>query len=235
MSPKDYLEIVRLGSKPIPQPFVQGLAGRIIRGKTANDFEKLSDDPNRLVVMLTDSDGLAKMFGKSHYDMLITVGHAPAHIESKLKSGCSYKFVVFPEDQAVVGTWDNLFKIAGEVYPDLMAFCAKYGSELKSLTKFSNGSFMREFENQTPFKWMDVDQQGHTDFMDYQNWNKSQKSLVDLRRLFYHTFHLREFYSGDGFTYDEFGRRGVKEYFLLNKRISDIHGAEVLDLDVKLP
>lgn len=71
--------------------------------------------------------------------------------------------------------------------------------------------------------------------MTYEAWEKSDKGLTALRALLYHTLHLRELFAGDGFTYDENGKRGVKEYLMPNKTINDIAGHVLHDLDVKLP
>lgn len=228
LTPSQYLKVLGLGFTLSPPPSVQGLCGRIIRGKTTEDFEKLSDDPNRLIVFLTDALGLAKMFGKSDYDMLITVGHHPDHIKKQLEAGKSYKFVVFPESEAQPATWDGLFKATGQVYPDIISDIQQHSAELIG-TKYA------AFEGQAGFKFASVDDVSNANYMSHAAYLASPRKAVDLRRLFYHTLHIRELYSGDGYTYDEKGKRGVKEYLMPNKKITDIHGAVVADMAVQLP
>lgn len=228
MSPYDCIQILKRGGRPNPPPFVDGICGRILRGKTSQDFERLSDDPNRVVVMLTDSDGLAKFFGKSGYNMCITVGHHPDHIKDKVSKGFTYKLVVFPTGEATLATWDNVLAMAQQVYPDTAAAIAKHGPSLKKM-KFS------EVELQGGYQFKDADETADPRFMSHAAFQASDKGLVALRALLYHTLHLRELYRGDGFTYDEHGKRGVPEYLLLNKRISDIAGHVLHDLDVVIP
>ena len=44
---------------------------------------------------------------------------------------------------------------------------------------------------------------------------ESEGTLIDVRAFLYHTIHLRELFSGDGFTSDEDGQKGLKEYMHL--------------------
>lgn len=251
MHPQEYVDLVKTGKRPVPQPFVNGLCGRILRGRPGtDDFEKLSDDKKRLVVMLTDATGLSKFFGKTAYDMCVMIGHHPDHIKSKVEAGFVYKLVVFPENEAILATWENVFKMTAEVYPDVAPFIQQHSQALKSIVDPKSGQLSPFdpiiFENQRTKafacieeiagrKFMDCDKSDHADFMTHDSWQKSQKGLVDLRALLYHTLHLRELYAGDGYTYDEHGKKGVKEYLMLNKPIADIAGHVLHDLDVKLP
>jgi hypothetical protein len=241
MNPTDFANLLRNGNPPanrIVSGCAKGLCGRIIRGVTPQHFERLSDDPSRLVVMLTDSAGLESMPGKTGYEMLITVGHHPDHIKSKLATNHTYKFVLFPEGEAFSAVWDNAFKIASQVYPDLRPFFYQNYEALKAgdhtPSKGKTEAF-RRIEALAGYSFMDADKKDDPRFMSYENYLKSGKGVVATRALFYHALHLRELYTGDGFTYDENGRKGVAEYFMLNKPIREISGAVVLDLDVRLP
>lgn len=57
--------------------------------------------------MLTDAEDLQSLLGKNSYQMLITIGHHPDHINQCLSEGKSYKIVVFPASSALEGTWDS--------------------------------------------------------------------------------------------------------------------------------
>ena len=237
MNPSDYISLLQNGY-PCRPGSAKGLCGRIIRGVTSQHFEKLSDDPTRLVVMLTDSEGLEAMPGKSGYDMLVTVGHHPDHIKSKLATNHTYKFVVFPEGEALAATWENAFKIAAQVYPDIRPNLYQNYDALSSGDKtISSGKTkaFRDIEELAGYKFMDADRKTDSRFMSYENYVASSMGVVATRALFYHTLHLRELFAGDGYTYDENGKQGVKESFMLNKPIKDIAGALIFDLDVRLP
>lgn len=224
MQPSEYIELLKTGTKAK----VEGLCGRIIRGKTPADFAHLSDDPNRKVVMLTDSEGLESLLGKVGYDMLITIGHHPDHIQKQLGAGKSYKIVVFPASSALEGTWDGVVKLTSQVYPDVAPTLKKYRPELGRLP-------FATIEQLAGYRFKDADDPAHPKFMTHEAFNKSSKGLVPLRALLYHTLHLRELFRGDGYTYDEKGNRGVREYLLPNVEIASIPGVVVHDLTVALP
>ena len=100
-----YVDLLRSGKYSGQK--VSGLCGRIIRGKAPKDFETLTDDPERKIVMLVDPDGLQGLLGKTGYDMLITVGYEPSYLKHKVQEGNRFKLVVFPEGGAAqLATWE---------------------------------------------------------------------------------------------------------------------------------
>jgi nicotinamidase/pyrazinamidase len=208
---------------------VEGLCGRIIRGKKSEDFQTLTDDPTRKIVMLVDETGLEKLVGKTGYEMLIEVGYEPDYLEHKVKEGNQFKLVVFPEGgSAKLATWDNMLDMVKEAYPDIEV--EKYRKDLKEV------SF--EIIEQT-FGWtfLSVEKLGKSDsrFMTYERFQQSSKSLVDFRAFLYFTVHLRELYSGDGWTYTADSKRGVKEYIILNKPLSELGEYRMIDIKIDLP
>ena len=50
---------------------ITGICGRILRGKSPKDFETLTDDPDRKLIMLMGGDGLERILGKSGYEALL--------------------------------------------------------------------------------------------------------------------------------------------------------------------
>ena len=229
LTPEQFLKVLNLGFPLSPPPMIgNNIAGRIIRGKVDADFEKLSDDPNRKIVFLTDALGLAKMLGKSGYEMLITVGHHPDHIKKQVADGKSYKIVVFPATSSSDATWDGLIKVTGEVYPDLV-------SDLRNHAPVFRSSAYTLFESTAGYKFHDVDDPTNPKFMSYDAYMASSRSPWELRAFMYHVLHIKELFRGDGYTYDEKGKRGVREYLIANKNISDIPGAVVGDIQVSLP
>jgi hypothetical protein len=137
MKPQEFLRVVNSKNTNVK---VDDLCGRIIRGKFYEDFETLTDDPSRLVVMLTDSEGLQSLIGKSGYQMLLTIGHHPEHILDKLRNGYSYKLVVFPSTSAILGTGENVLKMASEVYPSIAEDCKRHAPTLMA-KKFAEIEF----------------------------------------------------------------------------------------------
>lgn len=239
MTPQEYVDALQNFGAGRPVPWVRGLVGRILRGRpgqTPDEFETLTDTPqSRLVIMLTDSSGLSRFFGKSDYQKCITVGHAPHHIEGKVKAGYVYKFVVFPETSALTGEWKSVWQICASVYPDIAASVQQHARTIIQMSHDGGITPLKLFEDQAGYLFKDADDPADPRFMDIDRYRASQKTALDLRKLLYHTLHLRELFRGDGYTYDESGRRGVQEYFLRNCPIASIPGHVVLDLNVALP
>ncbi|HEC37877.1 MAG TPA: hypothetical protein ENI29_06545 [bacterium] len=190
---------------------ITGICGRILRGKSPKDFETLTDDPQRKIVMLMGADGLEKLLGKSGYEALITIGYMLDYIEYKVKNGFQFKLVIFHEGEiAKLATWDDVALIVSQIYPKAKSKIYHQLEKVK-LTKFS------EIERVANRKFNIIDKIGpeDKDFITYERLNNSEGTLIDVRAFFYHTVHLRELFSGDGFTYDANGERGLREYIAL--------------------
>ena len=82
-----------------------------------------------------------------------------------------------------------------------------------------------------------VDKIGPKDknFMTYKRFNNSEGTLIDLRAFLYHTVHLRELFSGDGFTYEEGGKKGLKEYIAPNCSLEELGEYLLIDMNINLP
>lgn len=231
MTPETYVACLINGTSP--QESVTGLHGRIIRGHNPSDFETLSNDRDRPTVYLTDSDGLAAILAeKTTHDMLKAVGYDDGHIGRLKGENTQFKIVVFPESESYPADWDGLLDLTLAVYPDTQAAIGSCRDRLKS-TPFTHYEVMAGFEfgdhdKKTDPRFMSYD--SRSDCADGETWLTSDKGLLSLRRLLYHALHVRELYRGDGFTEGPDGQRNVREYLIHNKRISDIAGAQVADL-----
>ena len=211
---------------------VEGLCGRIIRGKSSADFDTLTDDPNRKVVMLMGPDGLELLPGKTGFEMLITIGYTADHINRKVvEEGNQFKLVIFEEgSEAKLATWENVIDITSRAYPTVATMLRIAASDLQR-TKFS------EFEAQAGFAFKDVDKLGVIDsrFMTADRLAASDGASWKVRAFLYFVVHCRELFSGDGYTYTEQGARGLKEYLVMNKPIKDLGANLILDLDIQIP
>lgn len=227
ISPQEYVRIFK--SEEVPERPISGLAGRILRGKTPEDFRTFSDDPDRKIVMFIGPDGLQKIIGKTGYEMLQVIGYQPDYLRHKVNEGNEFKLVVLPEGTAKIANWDNVIDMVCEIYPDIAHKIKKHRSQLKS-------TFFREIERQVGYRFLDVEKAGKSDerFMTYDRFLKSSGTLADVRAFFYFSIHLRELYRGDGYT-DENGKRGPMEYVASNIPIADIPDHKIIDIDVKLP
>ncbi|KKL79777.1 hypothetical protein LCGC14_2011420 [marine sediment metagenome] len=142
---------------------------RILRSKSLEDFETLTDDPNRKIIMLMGGDGLEKILGKTGYEALISIGYMLGYIEYKIKSGFQFKIVIFNEGEiAKLATWDNLANMVSEIYPEVKKKIYNRLEELKN----------------TPFSEIDKNGTEDSDFMTYERFKQSVGTLIDVRAFF---------------------------------------------------
>ena len=209
-----------------------GLCGRIIRGTRPEDFLTLTDDPSRKLVMLMGPDGLEKLPGKTGYEMLIEIGYAADYITRKVvDEGNAFKLVVFPEGgPAKLATWDNVIDIVSATYPATASKLEQQRNALK-VTPFD------AIERQAGFSFAEVDKAGGTDprFMTEERFVASGGSLWEARAFLHHSIHLRELFSGDGWTYTTAGERGLMEYIVPNRPIAELGESRLIEIPVTIP
>lgn len=203
--------------------------GRILRGATPKDFETLSDNPNRRVVMFMPQEELEKIEGLDGYNRFIAIGYSEQEIENYLKKGIHFKLITFPADSGVgkAATWENVIEIASEAYPELAGKLRKHTTELESIPY---GEIVKE----CGYDIGNVDRNDPR-YMDPQRFAESEGSLAEARSFLYHTLNLNSQFTGDGYTRTNDGQRGVRELIGLNRPISEIADVEITDMEVMLP
>ena len=209
---------------------IPGICGRVIRGKKPEDFLTLTDDPKRKLVMLMGPDGLRKILGLSGYKVLETIGYETDYIARKINEGCKFKLIVFPEGTPKIATWDNTIEVVSSVYPDIAADLKNHLPKLKT-TPF------QDIHRLSSIPWNEVDKHGetHPDYMTHDRFKNSNRELFDCRAFLYFTVHLRELFSGDGYTYTPQGERGLTEYIIPNLPVASLGEYVMANIVVTLP
>jgi hypothetical protein len=209
----------------------RGCYGRLVR-TLLPEPELLAEEADRRVVMAMGPGALASLVGKSPYDMLVQIGHTQEYIAHKLSRGYKFHLAVFnrPNENLRLATWNNTLAQVALAYP-LAAGMIKAASPKLKATSFA------QFEKQAGFSLALVDQQGSDDerFMSLERLLKSDGSALSVRRFLYHVTRLTELYSGDGYTWTHYGRRGVREYIMANRAIKQLAGNRLVELKVILP
>jgi|GEM_PF-28087 len=223
---------------------VTALCGRILRGKKPADFETLTDDPSRLLVMFMGPDGLQTLLGKNGYEMLVAIGYQPDYLEHKVKEGNLFKLAVFPEGRAAkLATWDNVIEMVSEVYPVIKSDLVRALPELirRPFSYWNAVAATRGFDSPVTANgssvFLPVEKAGkqHENFMTYERFLASRRDEFSVRSFLYFSVHLRELFSGDGYTYDDQGKRGMMEYIGRNLKISELGEYQLVDINVVLP
>ncbi|MFX1398777.1 MAG: hypothetical protein ACFFAS_17235 [Promethearchaeota archaeon] len=134
--------------------------------------------------------------------------------------------VVFEAGSEVdIATWSNVIKLVSKIYPGVSEKIYRQLENLRT-TKFET------IEEAAGFDFSEVDKAGKADpwFITYDKYKKSPESLVAIRAFLYFTVHLRELFSGHGSTYTGDGKKGLMEYIVPNKRISDLGPHKIIDI-----
>lgn len=225
MTPQEFIDAFQMGQVPAMPP--TGLCGRIIRGTVPTDFDSLTNDPSRKVVFIMDAEGLMDIFGKTGYEALLAIGYTADYIADLVRSHHTFELVVFPATSAHQATWDELAVVCSDAYPEL---CPDF---VRAISKLADWPFSW-YEAEMGYNFGGVGKEDPR-FMSYENYLRSARDHRALRGFLYHTCYVTKLYSGDGYTYNEQGQRGLAEYVMQNKRIADIAGATVCDIEVQLP
>lgn len=223
----DYYKDLFLNQKIDKSP-IKDIMGKITRGKTSKDFETLTHDPTRKIVMLMGSDGLENILGKSGLEILVEIGYTQDHINHLINQGFEFKLIIFvPAKSCLLATWDNAVKLASEVYPKVKK---KIYNKLKELERVS----FEKIEKDSSMIWSEIDKFGASDpnFMTYKRFKQSKGTLIDVRAFFYFTLHFRELFSGDGYIYNQKEEKTSKEYVCLNKKLKNLVDYRLIDIEI---
>jgi len=231
MRPADYAELIRSRATHCDSE-CRGLYVRILRGRTPEDFVAMSDDPDRKVVMFVGGADSGSLVGLTSYEMLNRLGYTEDYIADLLESGQRFKLLVFKSNRNTFPTiWGTLPDVVGRIYStrvgDMVARCL---TELRDLT-------FTQIEQRAGFSFAEVNKLGKDDprFMTVDRLLMSEGRVEHVRAFLYFSLHLKELFSGDGYTYTPDGRRGMKEHFALNKPVTELKDAVLVDLEVCVP
>lgn len=202
--PADYAARWRAGGPAGP---VEGLAGRVLKGRRRGDFRSLSDDPARRLVLLMGADGLARLLDSAGRDRLRLLGYPAAYVDELEADGYQFELVVFPErPQDLLATWENLGRIVSQVMPEAGARLAPRLAELEA-TPFA------ALQAQAPWSMAEVYRAGRADprFQDAARFARSAGEAWRARAFLFHELHLNELFAGDGWVRDAAGQRTMRE------------------------
>ncbi len=227
-TPAAYVEALEQG-QPVELPPDTSIRGRILRGRDEADFEMLGTE-GRDVVFIMGPDGLSVMPGSDTLTALDRIGLTRPYVQGRIAQGYHFKLLVFEGGiGAPLATWDNALSMIAARHPDLAQDIEQHRQALKT-TPFA------DFEADAPEPLDNIELAGpdHPEYMSLARYRAlppgDRANPAKLRRLLFHTAHLKGLFYGDGYTRTPDGQIGLAEYLVPNGRIQDLPDAIIVDL-----
>ena len=199
------------------------LVGRVLREKSGDDFINLSPDINRKLIMFMDSTGLKQLLGKDTRTILKIIGYPEYYIEQLFKDKTQFKLVVATRgDNIVSGTWDNLLKLVKNAYGKTSKVSEALEKNLESLKTTRYEDIMTQKDSSFSGKMTLQELE--------KRFEATEGKLWEIRMFLEDVLNLNKLYSGNGFTYNDKGEKGVPEYFSINQPITELGNYKLINL-----
>jgi hypothetical protein len=214
-TPEEYAAAYRAGA-PVA---VEGLVGRVLKGRVEEDFARLSHDEDRRVVYLMDPEGLASLVGLDADATLERIGYRPDYVTAKRAQGFRFELVVFHARSDVVpATWDHLPQLVEQAYPGLGAHVEAH------LPILQTSSYPELVAASGGYPWHPVRDtgRGHPEFFAAARYAREHAEPWQTRAFLYCELRLTDLYSGDGYTRTPDGERGLAEWATANRALADL-------------
>ena len=226
MRPIEYTQLFQQGESVLIPPH---LYGRVMKGRTSEDFHKFTDDPDRDLVMIIGHDGLEKIIGLTTREIILgIVSWEPKYLRRRLEEGYKFKLAVFSDPKTVrLATWDQVLRLVAETYPTVAMKLMIYSAQLKEMS-------FGLIEETAGFNFSEVSKNGLQDsrFMTLKRFEACPGGLADTRAFLYFSLQLREEFVGDGLTKARNGYSRVKEYIMPNQHLSELGDHVLIDLEI---
>ena len=185
------------------------LIGRVLRGTTTKDFDKLAKNPRKLAFLTPD---IHDLINKSTNKILEKVGYPKTYIkELKDTPKMTFKLGILDKKSTkdnckssksvALADWNGLLTMFKKAYPDIVKAISKKNKNWETAIR--------------KLKWND-------------SWNNkkitkkdliSKPSIINLRIFMNNVENINKLYRGDGYTVDEKGKKGVPEWITTNKPV----------------
>lgn len=242
----DYEQHWTAGTKPAKP--ITGLQGRFCRMKPG-DATALSDDPDRRIVFLVDHETCHSSLGVPGYNVCIGIGWDPEYTAGKVKAGYRFSWVVFPEGDCPMGDWSHILDLAEDMYPEVADKIRRHRAALSGWTPAT----LRDMESRIGYRLLDIDNgkyvkavkkdaspKDDTKYMTVARYaairpGSAEDTVEACRAFFYFAVHCKELFAGDGWTRNNLGQKGCKEYVMPSKPLSALGSHREFDITVRLP
>jgi hypothetical protein len=172
---------------------------------------------------------------------LVLLGFETRWIARKLAAGERFRPALFPAEDARPATWDGVFCITRETFPEVAAKVLARETELRSMsfTDIQQRASAGYLNGATYFDVNEAAVGGMSDdprFIDTRRLasHACEGAVEHVRGWLYHTLGLSDLFDGGGVTKSPDGSCGVAEYLVKNRPVKDFGNAfSFVDLEVQ--
>jgi len=231
-------------SKQNHEKHLRGFIGRIVKGRTENDFLSLTEDTADRTAFFMSCEDLVHLIGLDTLQMLVKVGFELKYIEEKVQRGYKFQLLLIPYSEELnsaklpqqilftptLANWEGVFSAVSTLFPEVSEYILQHKQALQDIP-------LTRIEEQAGFKFFDVRSVGkaHDQYLTVQrliSWGKqTNPTLADARAFLYFNMGIRDLFTGTGYTKTWQGEQGVKEYLAANCLRSQLLHLEVIDLE----
>ncbi|CAB9506314.1 expressed unknown protein [Seminavis robusta] len=211
-----------------------GLGARILSGRPElGHFDYLSR-PSQIYPFVIGSESLGLCAGKTSLEILRLIGFDDKYIQNELKNGAEFRMVLFAADetfQMVSPTWDNLLALT---YAESMEAGKRLEKHLPVLKPKPFDELVAETGIDFDYLPGDMHRSVNT-IHKYAALPDECDTVAHARAFLSATWKCTRLFQGDGYTMDELGNRGVREFICPRRKVTDIQHVWInlpLDLGV---
>ena len=200
---------------------LKGLSGRMISSTDAAELEQLrGNSPSNFPFVFGHKCLHALLQCPDGWAMMLKLGWTEVGIKEKLADeGRQFKLIIFSNESLSPtprpATWDTIFELAAASFPSVAAKLQAHHEALKSSS----------YETIDPEHVLDG-----SAALSPEAYDAAEDTLLNARLFLRSQFDLYSPFKGDGTLPD-----GAEEFVVQNTAISEISGAQVVDISVVAP
>ncbi len=180
-------------------------------------------DADQLCPFIIGPDGVKKLNGMNHRDLLLNIGYKEDWLNLKHSRGLVFYLVVFRKSTCdeelkmapVLATWDGIFELITQISNDCAEKLRPYWAQMDKVEYTKD---IESIENAELYKMV-------SSFDEFAKASVVCDSPKMARQFLRHTLKCNALFKGDGFTYSEQGVQGLTGYLFKRVSLKQLHGS----------
>lgn len=216
---------------------------RVIKIDASLGKPQLICDDNQPFAFVMGPETVASLVGKTTIEIMDFIGYERSFVKEKIAEGKKFFLVFFrgyrentneeelgngskTKREPLEATWSNILTLIQDYSPICGSKCASVYSIVQS-TPFDSFGCDYDIDKAPPEIYREI-----SSFEAFENTSLPTTPAL-VRAFLRHTMKCTRLFTGDGYSYDQNGHRGSKEFLIPRARIDMLYGAsEVFSLDI---